>query len=131
MHWLVKPPPPEQRARAGRLTPVQVRERCFTSLTLTPSSRLPVITPPPARAAHLPAQLTALEELWRSQPEASLDDVARPGGADEGGVAVTPVALRYKDGDEYFVSVCVCVCMCVHACTCLRMCACIGVFHLV
>lgn len=43
------------------------------------------------------AQANRLEELWKTNPEAGLDDVDRPGEDDE----AQPVALRYADAYQY------------------------------
>ena len=50
------------------------------------------------RARHINAtQITALEELWRTDPKATLADLDRPGVED---VAVSTL-MHYEDGYQY------------------------------
>jgi regulator of nonsense transcripts 1 len=44
------------------------------------------------------AQINRLEELWRLRPEATWEDLERPGGEDD---EPQPVALRYEDAYQY------------------------------
>lgn len=46
-------------------------------------------------------QVSSLEELWKSRPDAALDDL--DASAEERGSQVAPVALRYEDAAEYQV----------------------------
>lgn len=43
-------------------------------------------------------QINRLEELWRLRPEATWEDLERPGGQDD---EPQPVALRYEDAYQY------------------------------
>jgi len=43
-------------------------------------------------------QINRLEELWRQRPEATWEDLERPGGEDD---EPQPVALRYEDAYQY------------------------------
>jgi hypothetical protein len=43
-------------------------------------------------------QINRLEELWRLRPEATWEDLERPGGEDD---EPQPVALRYEDAYQY------------------------------
>jgi len=72
--------------------------------------RLSVFPPPPPqvpseqeqlRARHMSATaVNRLEELWRTHPEASLEDLEKPGVDDE----PQPVALRYEDAYQVCAS---------------------------
>jgi regulator of nonsense transcripts 1 len=44
------------------------------------------------------SRITRLEELWKEHPEATVEDLDRP-GIDED---PEPVRLRYEDGNQYF-----------------------------
>lgn len=52
-------------------------------------------------------QVAALEELWKARPTAGLEDLAAAGegagGAEAAQEELVPVALRYKDAEQYQV----------------------------
>ncbi|CAI5470708.1 unnamed protein product [Closterium sp. Yama58-4] len=70
-----------------------IHDRCFLSwLVKVPSEQEQL------RARHLSAQaVNRLEELWKTNPTASLDDLDKPGVDDE----PQPVALKYEDAYQY------------------------------
>ncbi|GIL94261.1 hypothetical protein Vretimale_509 [Volvox reticuliferus] len=52
------------------------------------------------RARHLTlAQVNKLEELWKTRPNAGVDDLDEAAGPEDG--AVQPVALKYEDSAQY------------------------------
>ena len=70
-----------------------IADRCFLSwLVRTPSEAEQM------RARQLTAQqLNRLEEMWKEKPEASFEDLERPGVDEE----PQHVLLRYEDGYQY------------------------------
>ena len=44
------------------------------------------------------AQINKLEELWKEKPDATLEDLERPGAGDDD---VQPILLKYEDGYHY------------------------------
>lgn len=123
--WLLRPPGEAQRLRARRLTPAQIGEGggggrgwggAWLSCMVASSLANPISTIN-CDTNRQQQHKGALEELWKTRPDASLDDLDSAAGADGGGAGgagaaaasaaakeLTPVALRYDDAAQYEVS---------------------------
>jgi regulator of nonsense transcripts 1 len=71
-----------------------IADRSFLSWLVKPPSEQELIPARPISAQ----QIMKLEEAWKSNPKATLEDLERPGVSDD---EVQPVLVRYEDANQY------------------------------